>query len=1006
MDLTARRRAVLDGPLTPLAWRQLAEQLAEQGDGSGAALARAWGEGLSCRPGEATAGAGPEGQDPICREWLEQAKQLLDAQRWVKCLELCTRLEARAAEQPTILAWCLYFQADAQAGRNRPDVACELLERSLKLAPISYASLRLAQHRHAQQEHERAHQLYQQALNARPPLSGEVRQLIEAKCRALAGERVAAELAYELAREGRRETRESGAKRYINPIFTAFERLQDVYGRLNYNPLVSILVVAYNSNRDLRECLQSIERQTYRNLEVVIVDNGDQEVCEELAHEILQGNVMYIKEANIGFAAANNRAAAAASGDLFLLLNPDACLAEDSIKQMVSALRFDGSAGIVAPQIFFRGEFLEVAIDHLPPGFALDLEAMTAHWEYRKVLISQGRHGDGRFVSADPTQRLVLQVPINRDIQQLVLKFDLLDGKLDGKEVRGSILVRLGRRARPQAIELDSLPAEHVIALTATDYSSARRLINNAGSALREDGTPFDRGFAEEDRGQFAQKEYIRAFCGCCALIRRSLFAYRKLFIDEYFAYFEDSELSYWCEQNKIPILYCPTAHVDHRHSESTSEKSPTWRCLVRRSRLIYQWIRSGDPCDPAELLARDERYNTLKLELNPSLVEVVSTYDEQLRGKSRDQLITREGIRSIAIYNTYMNTYGGGEKHMLGIAQQFSSQPGAEVTIICEQPFDVAALVRHFDLIPFRCSTLIVGSVTPKLTAFYDCLINSTHRSNLISLARKSYYLVSFPGKNVSSVTRKTYHFLHNSEFTADWAQQFWGPQQSTVVYPVVFDSQPSFGVQPGDGSFSLEGRKENCILSVGRFNYGGHCKNHHRLVQAFQQKLMEDESLGNWTLQIIGSVDYSSRSSVEHHQDTLAMAATCGRIDVIANAESAEVAAAYRRAKIYVHATGLDVDPLAEPHRMEHFGIAVYDGLLAGCACLVFASGGPVQQVAGLQWSSTYGSEEELGQQLAALAGRLTGADPLAESQARASMIRTMARHRLRALVAGGEG
>ncbi|MFN9941048.1 MAG: hypothetical protein ACK56I_16380, partial [bacterium] len=95
-----------------------------------------------------------------------------------------------------------------------------------------------------------------------------------------------------------------------------------------------------------------------------------------------------------------------------------------------------------------------------------------------------------------------------------------------------------------------------LLSLTKRVHSSSRYLIYNAGSAIRPGTlTPYDLGFAEVNHGQFATRAYREALCGCCALLRRDLFIKRKIFISEFFAYYEDSELSYWLRRNQMNIL-------------------------------------------------------------------------------------------------------------------------------------------------------------------------------------------------------------------------------------------------------------------------------------------------------------------------------------------------------------------------------------------------------------------------------------------------------------------
>ncbi len=54
---------------------------------------------------------------------------------------------------------------------------------------------------------------------------------------------------------------------------------------MNDNPLVSIIIPTYNSERTLGRCLDSIEKQTYKNIEVIVVDNGSTDRTVELARE-------------------------------------------------------------------------------------------------------------------------------------------------------------------------------------------------------------------------------------------------------------------------------------------------------------------------------------------------------------------------------------------------------------------------------------------------------------------------------------------------------------------------------------------------------------------------------------------------------------------------------------------------------------------------------------------------------------------------------------------------
>ena len=89
-------------------------------------------------------------------------------------------------------------------------------------------------------------------------------------------------------------------------------------------PLVSILIVSYNSKEDLIPLFHSINKQTYRNLEIVLVENGTH--SSESCLNILEFPVKYISSGNIGFAGGNNLALNNSNGTYVCLVNPDTIL--------------------------------------------------------------------------------------------------------------------------------------------------------------------------------------------------------------------------------------------------------------------------------------------------------------------------------------------------------------------------------------------------------------------------------------------------------------------------------------------------------------------------------------------------------------------------------------------------------------------------------------------------------------------------------------------------------
>ena len=112
--------------------------------------------------------------------------------------------------------------------------------------------------------------------------------------------------------------------------------------------LVSIIIVNWNTRDLLIDCLQSIEENTTDvPYEIVVLDNASADGSVDAVRSLM-GNVKLIaSNENLGFAAGNNRAAAEASGEFILLLNPDTVVGENAIREMRAFLTENPDAGAV-----------------------------------------------------------------------------------------------------------------------------------------------------------------------------------------------------------------------------------------------------------------------------------------------------------------------------------------------------------------------------------------------------------------------------------------------------------------------------------------------------------------------------------------------------------------------------------------------------------------------------------------------------------------------------------
>ena len=105
-------------------------------------------------------------------------------------------------------------------------------------------------------------------------------------------------------------------------------------------PLVSVLVTVYNREKYLAECLQSILDSTYRNIEVVVVDDGSLDGSVQIANEFAAGDSrikVNVNARNLGDYPNRNRAAELATGEYLKYVDSDDRIEPNCIATMIDA---------------------------------------------------------------------------------------------------------------------------------------------------------------------------------------------------------------------------------------------------------------------------------------------------------------------------------------------------------------------------------------------------------------------------------------------------------------------------------------------------------------------------------------------------------------------------------------------------------------------------------------------------------------------------------------------
>ena len=116
-------------------------------------------------------------------------------------------------------------------------------------------------------------------------------------------------------------------------------------------PRISIVIVNYNGGALLAECGASLAAQTFRDFEIVVVDNASIDTSLDAARGTLGDATILRLDGNSGFARGNNLGIARARGELIVTLNNDARLAPSCLAELVAAADRHPDAGMFAPKI-------------------------------------------------------------------------------------------------------------------------------------------------------------------------------------------------------------------------------------------------------------------------------------------------------------------------------------------------------------------------------------------------------------------------------------------------------------------------------------------------------------------------------------------------------------------------------------------------------------------------------------------------------------------------------
>lgn len=110
---------------------------------------------------------------------------------------------------------------------------------------------------------------------------------------------------------------------------------------LQVSDLVSIIIPVYNAGGFMRNCLESLVNQTYKNLEIIVIDDGSKDESGEIADEyaLRDERVRVLHKPNGGVSSARNEGLRLAAGDYITFVDADDWLRRDTCEKMLKAMK-------------------------------------------------------------------------------------------------------------------------------------------------------------------------------------------------------------------------------------------------------------------------------------------------------------------------------------------------------------------------------------------------------------------------------------------------------------------------------------------------------------------------------------------------------------------------------------------------------------------------------------------------------------------------------------------
>jgi len=133
------------------------------------------------------------------------------------------------------------------------------------------------------------------------------------------------------------------------------------------SPELSIIIVNWNTRELLKECIQSIYKETKGfSFEIFVVDNASADGSAAMIEREFPDVMLIRNEENLGFGRANNQAVKRSRGEFVLFLNPDTRIQQNAIGALVTFMKENPRVGVTGPKTIHPDGTIQVTWAKFP----------------------------------------------------------------------------------------------------------------------------------------------------------------------------------------------------------------------------------------------------------------------------------------------------------------------------------------------------------------------------------------------------------------------------------------------------------------------------------------------------------------------------------------------------------------------------------------------------------------------------------------------------------------